>query len=268
MKTPQLPWIPRRPKRMPEPPAAAIEAATAEEPTPARMRCFRIGNHTALQPLDTVPDETIAGSNERKHWLDVEGSDRRQLDEALADYGLHPLHIDAFTDPGQVSRVVPVEGALFLEFSVLTGWEHDTLRSLTSFIENREPADGGCFASVLKLFESGHNPAAAALAWQCFFSLFTHALYNRHERDIRRAKRKWSFAGADHLLISSAPGRIIDVAREVGFIDEHTREELRERLAFTVRLLPPQPGEASDRELAAHIETLARIAAGLPSGSG
>ncbi len=91
-------------------------------PENARLRCFLIGNEQPLQPVELSPGERPPDGG-ALHWVDVQGVTREQLGQLLAHYDLHSLHVDAFSEPGHLSRVVPINGSLFLEFSVLSDWE-------------------------------------------------------------------------------------------------------------------------------------------------
>lgn len=96
-----------------------------------RLRCYLLGTDKPLEPVEITPGDGAKREPGALHWVDVEGADEETLRKILDDYGMHPLHVDAFTDPGQVSRVIPAGGALFLEFTVLAGWEKADLRRVS-----------------------------------------------------------------------------------------------------------------------------------------
>lgn len=112
--------------------SSAAGGGPADHANPAtRLRCYLIGTDQPLQPVDLAPHEPPPRGI--VHWVDIEASDRSLLEDVLVPYELHPLLLDAFTAPGQVSRVMPVNRSLFLEFSVVESWDHPQLRRLSIF---------------------------------------------------------------------------------------------------------------------------------------
>ncbi|MCB2211133.1 hypothetical protein KQI52_03355 [bacterium] len=98
-------------------------------PEGARLRCFKIGG-AGFQVVEETA-EVAFHEEGAMHWVDIQGIHRDQLYDLLDVYGLHPLHREALSEVGQISRVFPANGALFLEFSALESWEKSNLRRIS-----------------------------------------------------------------------------------------------------------------------------------------
>ncbi len=56
--------------------------------------------------------------------------------------------------------------------------------------------------------------------WSGFSELFLTSLYASHESDIRVKRSKWKFKDLTELKESAAESQLLDVAKEVGFINK------------------------------------------------
>ena len=86
--------------------------------------------------LEAVPFETLSPTwyeDSTHRWLDVEGADTEALSKLLAPLDLHPLVLEACTEPGDGSQFASYEKELFIEFPVL-GAEADYEQTRISII--------------------------------------------------------------------------------------------------------------------------------------
>jgi len=77
---------------------------------------------TSQRTLVEIPVESLSSEcyqDETQRWLDVEGGNPEALRELLTPFDLHPLVMDACTEPGVAGHFASYEKELYVQFSVL-----------------------------------------------------------------------------------------------------------------------------------------------------
>lgn len=80
------------------------------------------------------------------------------------------------------------------------------------------------FREAITCLEFGLYRSGIVLAWAGQFHVFSEVLFAKHESDIRKTRKKWSFKDLGDLLEQYPEAQILDVGKEVKFI---TRANLR-----------------------------------------
>ena len=85
------------------------------------LKAYEITSQRTLMeiPVESLSSEWYLDATHR--WLDVEGGSPEDLREFLAPYDLHPLVMEACTEPGAGGHFASYENELYIEFSVLSG---------------------------------------------------------------------------------------------------------------------------------------------------
>ena len=87
------------------------------------------------------------------------------------------------------------------------------------------------FSEALECLERGLLRAASVMSWAGFFQVFSEKLYATHEADIRSVRSKWKFKDLTELKENYAESQILDVAKEVKFINKALLRVLQGHLA-------------------------------------
>ena len=74
------------------------------------------------------------------------------------------------------------------------------------------------FKEAISCLEHGLFRAAIVTAWAGHFHMFSEALYNKHESDIRTVRTKWVFKDLTELKEQYPESQILDVGKEVKFV--------------------------------------------------
>jgi Mg2+ and Co2+ transporter CorA len=89
---------------------------------------------TAQRLLEEIPAESLSSAwyeDETHRWLDIEGGEPEALRELLAPFELHPLVLEACTEPGGGGQFAAYEKELYIEIPVLTGEKDGQLTSIS-----------------------------------------------------------------------------------------------------------------------------------------
>jgi hypothetical protein len=76
------------------------------------------------------------------------------------------------------------------------------------------------FNEAISCLESDHKRASLIMAWAGFFYIFSRSLYNKHELDIHSNRQKWKFNSFEEFRENNSESQILDVAKEVKFINK------------------------------------------------
>ncbi len=76
------------------------------------------------------------------------------------------------------------------------------------------------FTESMECLQHGHLRAASIMSWAGFFQVFSEKLYSVHEKDIRAKRPKWNFKDLVELKENYAESQILDVAKEVKYINK------------------------------------------------
>lgn len=87
------------------------------------------------------------------------------------------------------------------------------------------------YREAITCLEVGCVRAAVIFSWCGFIELFLDSLYAQHEADIRTRRTKWSFKDLTELKESVAESQLLDIAKEVGFINKANLRVLQGHLA-------------------------------------
>ncbi len=72
---------------------------------------------------------------------------------------------------------------------------------------------------------------AIVTAWTGYFHTFSETLFSRHEKDIRVARDKWEFRDLAELKENHPESQLLDVAKEVRFINKSNLKVLQGQLS-------------------------------------
>jgi len=111
---------------------------------------------TSQRTLVGIPAESLSSEwhqDATQRWLDVESGNPEDLRELLAPFDLHPLVMDACTEPGVAGHFASYEKELYIEFSVLSGGSNPHL-TRGSII---------CLPTTLLTIHNGTVPSMVAL---------------------------------------------------------------------------------------------------------
>jgi hypothetical protein len=87
------------------------------------------------------------------------------------------------------------------------------------------------FREAIRCLEVGCNRAAIVFVWSGFIELFLSCLYAIHESDIRAKRPKWKFRDLTELKEFAAESQLLDVAKDVSFINKANLRILQGNLA-------------------------------------
>ncbi|TVO72259.1 hypothetical protein [Sedimenticola selenatireducens] len=87
------------------------------------------------------------------------------------------------------------------------------------------------FSEAIECLERDLRRAASVMSWAGFFQVFSEKLYAAHEVDIRSLRTKWNFKDLTELKENYAEAQILDVAKEVKFINKALLRVLQGHLA-------------------------------------
>lgn len=76
------------------------------------------------------------------------------------------------------------------------------------------------FSEATKCLENGFSRASIIMAWAGFFYVFSSRLYELKENSIREKRVKWKFETFEEFRENNSEAQIIDVAKEVRFINK------------------------------------------------
>lgn len=87
------------------------------------------------------------------------------------------------------------------------------------------------FTEAVECLERGYLRAATVMSWAGFFQVFTEKMFSLKEADIKAARNKWKFKDLTELKENYAESQILDVAKEVKFINKGLLRVLQGHLA-------------------------------------
>ncbi len=76
------------------------------------------------------------------------------------------------------------------------------------------------FKESIKCLESGLFRAAVVFSWAGHFDVYSEYLYRTHEADIRLIRKNWGFKDVVELREKYAESQILDVGKDVNFINK------------------------------------------------
>ena len=76
------------------------------------------------------------------------------------------------------------------------------------------------FNESISCLENDYKRASLIMAWAGFFYIFCSSLYAKHEQDLRLIRPKWKFDSFDEFRENNSEAQILDVAKEVKFINK------------------------------------------------
>ena len=88
------------------------------------------------------------------------------------------------------------------------------------------------FREAIACLQNGLFRAAVVTAWAGHFHMFSETLYHNHETDIRACRSKWNFKDLNELKESYAESQILDVGKEVKFINKANLRVLQGQLSI------------------------------------
>ena len=87
------------------------------------------------------------------------------------------------------------------------------------------------FKESIKCLEAGVFRAAVVFSWAGHFDVYSDYLYRAHEADIRSIRKNWGFKDIVELREKYAESQILDVGKDVKFINKSTLRILQGQLS-------------------------------------
>ena len=87
------------------------------------------------------------------------------------------------------------------------------------------------FREAVKCLENGLFRAAIVMAWSGHFYVYAEKLMLGHEQAIRQARKKWQFSDAADLKEQVGEAQILDIGKEVKFLNRANLKILQGRLS-------------------------------------
>ena len=87
------------------------------------------------------------------------------------------------------------------------------------------------FSEAVGCLELGFLRGATVLSWAGFFQVFSEKMFSKHETDIKAIRPKWKFKDIVELKENYSESQILDVAKEVRFINKSLLRVLQGHLS-------------------------------------
>ena len=76
------------------------------------------------------------------------------------------------------------------------------------------------FSEAVGCLEHGYHRASIVMSWTGFYQVFSETLVLKHIDDIKGIRKKWAFKDVTELNETVSESQVIDVAKEVTFINK------------------------------------------------
>lgn len=87
------------------------------------------------------------------------------------------------------------------------------------------------FSEAVQCLELNLLRSASVMSWAGFFQVFAEKLFEDHENDIRSIRLKWAFKDLTELKENISESQILDVAKDLKFINKARLRVLQGHLA-------------------------------------
>lgn len=115
------------------------------------------------------------------------------------------------------------------------------------------------FSEAVQCLELNLLRSASVMSWAGFFQVFAEALYVNHESDIRSIRPKWTFKDLTELKENVSESQILDVAKDIKFINKAWLRVLQGHLATRNQCAHPTLYKPSLNSCIGYVDEMIRL---------